>query len=113
MAVTFELAHFAVREGEEEALVAERPAMVRALQDAFPDALAAWLTRHDDGSWLDVILWRSREAAEEAAQRVDEIAEARSWFRHIAASHGLRHVEVVHEQLFTLSHRNDKEGDKQ
>jgi hypothetical protein len=105
MALTFELAHFVVHEGDEEALLAERPAMVRALKEAFPDALAAWLTRQDDGSWLDVVLWQSREAAEEAARRIDEVAEARSWFRHIAESHGLRHVEVVHEQLFALDRR--------
>src|ERR671936_429409 len=106
MALTFELAHFVVHEEEEEELLAERPAMVRALREAFPDALAAWLTRQDDGSWLDVILWQSREAAEEAARRIDEVAEARSWFGHIAASHGLRHVEVIHEQVFMLDRRN-------
>jgi hypothetical protein len=106
MALTFELAEFVVREGgEEEALLAERPAMVRALREAFPAALAAWLTRQDDGSWLDVILWQSREAAEEAADRIHEVEQARSWFRHIAESRGLRHVEVVHEQLFALELR--------
>jgi hypothetical protein len=102
MALTFELAEFLVRDGEEDALVAERPAMVRALIEAFPAALAAWLTKQDDGSWLDVILWQSREAAEEAARRIDEVPEARSWFRHIGESRGLRHVEVVHEQVFVL-----------
>ena len=106
MALTFELAHFVVHEGDEDALLAERPAMVRALQEAFPDALAAWLTRRDDGSWLDVVLWQSREAAEEAAGRIHEVAEARSWFRHIAVSHGLQHVEVIHEQLFALARRH-------
>ena len=102
MTLTFELAQFRVREGEEDALVAERPTMVRALREAFPAALAAWLTKQDDGSWLDVILWRSREAAEDAARRVDELPEARSWFRHVAESRGLRHVDVVHEQLSAL-----------
>ncbi len=41
---------------------------------------------------------RTRQA-EEAARRVDELPEARTWFRHIAESHGLRHVEVVHEEV--------------
>ena len=76
--------------------------MINALRRAFPAALAAWLTKQDDGSWLDVILWRSREAAEDAARRVNDLPEARSWFRHIAESRGLRHVEVAHEQLFAL-----------
>jgi hypothetical protein len=103
MALTFELAHFVVRDGEEEALLAERAEMVRALREAFPDALAGWLTRQDDGSWLDIILWRSREAAEEAARSIEQVPEAKHWFRHIDESKGLRHVEVAHEALFELA----------
>jgi hypothetical protein len=106
MTRTFELAQFTVREGEEALLVVERPEMITALQRAFPAALAAWLTRQDDGSWLDVILWRSRDAADEAARRINELPEARSWFSHIAESRGLRHVDVVHEQLFALDHED-------
>jgi hypothetical protein len=74
--------------------------MVTALRRAFPGALGAWLTRQDDGSWLDIILWRSCEEAEDAARRIDEIPEAWAWFRHIAESHGLRHVEVMHGEPF-------------
>jgi hypothetical protein len=110
MTLTFELAHFVGRNGHEQALLAERPAMVRALKRAFPDALAAWLTRQDDGSWLDIILWQSREAAEEAAHRIGEVAEARSWFSHIGASHGVRHVEVRAEHLFAPDRCEDAGG---
>jgi hypothetical protein len=102
MTLTLELAAFTVREGAEPALLAERPGMLAALRQAFPAALAAWLTRQDDGSWLDVVLWRSRQEAEEAARRIDQVPEAKRWFRHIAESRGLRHVEVAHEQLFEL-----------
>jgi hypothetical protein len=97
MTLTFELAAFTVREGSEPALLAERPEMIAALRRAFPAALAAWLTKEDDGSWLDVVLWRSREEAEDAARRIDQVPEAKRWFRHIAESKGLRHVEVAHE----------------
>jgi hypothetical protein len=100
MTLTFELAHFSVRDGEEEALVAERPAMVTALREAFPGALAAWLAKQEDGTWLDVILWRSLDEARDAAERIDSVPEARSWFHHIDQSHGLRHAEVVDERLF-------------
>ncbi len=75
MTLTFELAQFSVREEDEAALLAERPEMIRAVQRAFPGALAAWLTKQDDGTWLD-------------------------WFRHISQSGGVRHAEVAHEQLF-------------
>jgi hypothetical protein len=102
MSLTFELAAFTVRQENEAALVAERAEMIAALQRAFPAALAAWLTRQDDGSWLDVVLWRSREDAEEAARNVHSVPEAKAWFRHIAESRGLRHVEVADERLFAL-----------
>jgi hypothetical protein len=98
--VTFELASFTVRPEDEAALLAERGQMIEALQRAFPAALAAWLAKQDDGSWLDVILWRSREEAEKAARRIAEVPEARAWFAHIAESRGIRHVEVVDERLF-------------
>jgi hypothetical protein len=100
MTLTLELAAFTVREGAEPALLAERPEMLAALRQAFPAVLAAWLTKQDDGSWLDVILWRSRQEAEEAARRVHRVPEVERWFRHIAESKGLRHVEVAHEELF-------------
>jgi hypothetical protein len=102
MGLTFELAAFAVRQEDEAALLAERAEMIQALQRAFPAALAAWLTRQDDGSWLDVIMWRSRQDAEDAARDIHHVPEAEAWFRHIAESRGLRHVEVAHERLFAL-----------
>ena len=72
--------------------------MIAALRQAFPGVLAAWLTRCDDGSWLDVILWRSREEAEHAAKHVGGVAAAKAWLGHIAESHVLQHVEVAHEE---------------
>jgi hypothetical protein len=104
MTLTLELAAFTIREGAEPALLAERPEMIGALRRAFPAALAAWLTKQDDGSWLDVVLWRSRPEAEDAARRIDQVPEATRWFRHIAESKGIQHVEVQHEELFDLRH---------
>jgi hypothetical protein len=54
MALTFELATFTVREGEEATLLAERPQMIASLGRAFPGVLGAWLAKRDDGSWVDV-----------------------------------------------------------
>jgi antibiotic biosynthesis monooxygenase len=94
--MVIELATFTIRDGAEERLVAERPAMLAALRDRFPGVLSAYLTRADDGSWLDVIVWQSRAAAEEAARLVGTVPECAAWFDHIAASGGVRHVEVRH-----------------
>ena len=81
MTLTLELATFTIRQGSGPALVEERPETIEALRRAVPAALAAWLTRQDDGSWLDVSLWRSRPEAEDAARRIDEVPEAKRWFR--------------------------------
>jgi hypothetical protein len=92
--MVIELARFTIHPGAEDTLLAERPAMITALRRRFPACLAAFLTREDDGGWLDVLLWRSREEAEEAATLIDTVPECKEWFRHIAKSGGLRHVEV-------------------
>jgi hypothetical protein len=95
MAQVFEFAAFTVREGHEQALLDQRPAMIAALRQAFPGLVSSWLTRRDDGSWLDVILWHSREQAEHAAGHVTEVPEAAPWFAHIGDSHGIEHLTVA------------------
>ena len=94
MTMAIELARFTIKADAEAALVAERPAMITALRQRFPACLAAFLTREDDGSWLDILVWRTRAEAEEAAAQITTVPEAAAWFRHIAESGGLRHVEV-------------------
>jgi hypothetical protein len=56
MPLTFELAEFTVAAEDEPALLAGRAEMAAGLRRAFPGALAAWLTRQEDGSWLDMVL---------------------------------------------------------
>jgi quinol monooxygenase YgiN len=95
MAMTIELARFTVDDDAVAQLVAERPAMVQTLRERFPGCLAAYLTREDDGSWLDIVIWRSRAEAEEAARLISSVPACAAWFRHIAESGGVRHVEVL------------------
>jgi hypothetical protein len=90
----FEHASFTVTEGHEQALLAERPAMIEALRKAFPGLEASWLVQRDDGSWLDVIVWASRAEAEYAAEHVSEVPEAVAGFTHIEESHGIEHLTV-------------------
>jgi len=91
----FELAAFTVREGHERALLDERAVMIAALRQAFPGLVSSWLTRRDDGSWLDVILWESRDKADHAAAHAGEVPEAATWFTHIAESRGMEHLTVA------------------
>lgn len=83
MTQTFELAAFTAHEGHEQDLLAERTVVIAALRRSFPGLMSAWLTRRDDSSWLDVILWRTREDAEYSAAHVREVPEAVAWFKHL------------------------------
>jgi hypothetical protein len=105
MTLTLELASFTVREGAEQEMLAERQAMIEALAEAFPGVLAAWLGKRADGSWVDVILWQTSEQAEHSAEHVQEVGEVSAWFRHIASSQGLQHVQIAHQQLFGFEPR--------
>jgi hypothetical protein len=91
----FEQASFTVRDGHARALLDERQAMISALRRAFPGLVSSWLTRREDGSWLDVILWEDREAAEYSAKHVTEIPEAVAWFSHIDKPLGIEHLKVL------------------
>lgn len=94
MTQVFEHASFTVRDGHQQALPDERRTMIGALRRAFPGLVSAWLTRREDGSWPDVILWENREAAEYSAKHVTEIPEAVAWLAHIDKSLGTEHLEV-------------------
>jgi hypothetical protein len=55
-----------------------RPGMIAAVRRRFPELIDARLIKLDDGTWLDISQWRSREATERAAQAFGEIPEARA-----------------------------------
>ncbi|WP_433307423.1 antibiotic biosynthesis monooxygenase [Actinoplanes sp. CA-030573] len=93
--MTVEFARFTVRPGAEDRMIADRPAMLAALRARFPACEAAYLTREEDGTWLDVIVWRTREEAAESAKQIMTIPECAAWFEHIDTSLGLSHAEVL------------------
>jgi hypothetical protein len=53
-----------------------RPKMIAAVRERFPELVDGRLIQMDDGSWMDVVQWRSRDAAERAAAAIGEIPEA-------------------------------------
>jgi hypothetical protein len=94
VAPAIEIARFTVKEGAEEAMLAERPAMVRALRKHFPAHQDAFLTKLDDGSWMDVVLWSDRAQAEAAAEGVYAHPEIAVWFRHTDQVLGFEYADV-------------------
>lgn len=76
MAVVYELVRSRIRTGAEDEMLRLRPQMIAAVRERYPELINARLVRLDDGSWLDLVEWSSREAAERAAASMPEIPEA-------------------------------------
>ena len=95
MAQAIEMVRFTVKPGEEGALVAERPGMLEALTAVYPGLASARLAKLDETTWLDMIVWESREGALAAAEGAPNIPEVAAWFGHFAEVLGMEHADVV------------------
>ena len=90
-----EVVIFTVKEGERDAFLAKRPAAMAALSqfDGFVDSR---LGEYEDGSWVDVVQWRSLEEAKVAAETFLEHEAAREWAQHIDEVRDFRHARLHH-----------------
>ena len=71
-----EFVKFRVKEGQQPAFLARRPEAIAAVRRAHPDLVGApVLAEHADGSWTDVWIYRSAEAAERANAGAGDIPE--------------------------------------
>ena len=75
---TYEIVRSRVRGGREDEMLRLRPAMIAAVRARYPELVDARLVKLDDGTWLDVVRWSSRAAAERAAAAFHEVPEARA-----------------------------------
>lgn len=67
MASCIEFVRFQVKDGQRSAFLSRRERAIRAVQAAHPDLVGApVLAEHADGSWTDVWIYRTAEAAERA-----------------------------------------------
>lgn len=94
MAYAIEIARFRVHDGAEEKMLAERSAMVEAIRRHYPAHEDAYLTKLDDGTWMDVVLWSDRKAAEAAAVGAYDYPEVAAWFRHTAEVISFEYADV-------------------
>jgi hypothetical protein len=76
MADYVQVVHARVHPEDEEAMLAKRPAFVGAMKRAVPGLIDANLVKLEDGTWLDIVRWESRESAEEAPAAHGQVAEA-------------------------------------
>ena len=80
----YEIVHARIRPGIEEELRARRPALEAAVRERLPGLLDIKLVRLDDGTYLDVLRWESREAADAAVEQFASIPAAGEIHGHFA-----------------------------
>ena len=72
----YEIVHAKVRDGVEEEMLSRRPALEAGVREKLPGLLDIRLVRLDDGTYLDVLRWESRELADAAIEKFADIPEA-------------------------------------
>lgn len=80
----YEIIHARVREGIEDEMAARRPVLEAAVKERLPGLLDIRLVRLDDGTYLDVLRWESRAAADAAVEQFASIPEAGEIHGHFA-----------------------------
>jgi len=93
MATTLEFVQLTVKQGAEQEFVQLRPVVERALA-TMPGFRDAELVRLEDGSWLDLVHWDSRDAATAAAQKIAQLPEVAPWLQLIEQVTVMTHGEV-------------------
>lgn len=76
MAEFYEIVHARLRDGVEDTMLRRRPALEVAVREKLPGLLDIHLVRLDDGTYLDVLRWESRAAADAAIDQFASIPEA-------------------------------------
>jgi heme-degrading monooxygenase HmoA len=72
----YDIVHAKVREGAEDEMVRRRPALEARVRAKLPGLLDIRLVRLDDGTYIDVLRWESREAADAAIEKFADVPEA-------------------------------------
>ena len=91
-----EIARFTTKPDEDEALLAERPAMLEALGRECSGLVSAHLGKLDARIWIDVLVWRSRDEALAAQEKAFSIPPVAAWFGHIDEVLAMEHADVAH-----------------
>ena|ERR671925_68178 len=76
MAEFHEIVHSRIRDGVEGEMPGRRAALEAAVRERLPGLLDIRLVRLDDGTYLDVLRWESRAAADAATDQYASIPEA-------------------------------------
>lgn len=96
MQEVLEIARFTIKPAVEAQFLAEREPMLAHLRRHFPGLIDAQLVKLENGEYLDLVRWASREQALRAAEGAMGVPEIAAWFAHIAQVRSMEHAEVKH-----------------
>lgn len=94
MSETLEIVRFKVAPGRREEFLGGRAAAISALRSAYTGLVDARLAELDDGSWIDVVRWRSRQEAEAAAAGCEKIPAVAEWIATIDSVDEMTHAAL-------------------
>lgn len=97
MAECLEVVRFRAKAGSEAGLIDDRAAMIADVRERHPGLIRAELTKLDDGSYLDVLRWRSKAEAEAANAESGSIPGFAAWVQHVEEVLSLDAGEIVDE----------------
>ena len=83
MSTTLEIGRFSVRAGQEQEFLAKRTAMLKASKEHFPGLIDATLAKLDDGTYVDIVLWETRDACHAAFEQAENVAAVAEWLAHV------------------------------
>src|SRR5919108_4959297 len=72
----YDVVHAKVRDGAEEDMLRRRPALEAGVREKLPGLVDIRLIRLEDGTYIDLLRWESRQAADAAVEKFAEIPEA-------------------------------------
>jgi heme-degrading monooxygenase HmoA len=72
----YDIVHAKVRDGADEEMMRRRPALEAGVREKLPGLLDIHLLRLDDGTYIDLLRWESREAADAAIEEFANVPEA-------------------------------------
>jgi hypothetical protein len=91
----YDVVHAKVRDGAEEEMLSRRPALEAGVRKKLPGLIDIRLIRLEDGTYIDLLRWESRQAADAAVEKFAEIPEAGEIHNFVAADLAHHRGEVA------------------
>lgn len=96
MPEALEVVRLTVPADRRDAFLRDRGAAIDALRERFAGLPDATLAELDDGTWVDVLRWRSRAEAVAAFEGLPSLPEAAAWAGLIGEVREALHGDVHH-----------------